>query len=198
MNLVGVETSGPVIGMALRTARGTWQRTQRIQRGADTLLAPWLLELCEEAGLTTAELDGVVACHGPGAFTGLRVGLAFAAGVALALGKPLVPVSSLQARARRFQRVLVMMDARKSRVYAQCFVNGVAVGEVADLPPAEVLQQLPPDCLVTGEGAGVYQYLVASVGGRLAEVWDDPAVDVLCESGEEGLGKGLGVDPADV
>ena len=90
------------------------------------------------------------------------------------------------------------MDARKSRVYAQCFFNGVAVGEVADLPPAEVLHQLPPDCLVTGEGAGVYQELVAAAGGRLAEAWDDPAVDVLCEIGEEGLVKGLGLDPADV
>ncbi|MDB4980696.1 MAG: peptidase glycoprotease, partial [Myxococcales bacterium] len=119
--------------------------------------SPHVLKLCDEvlvaAGLTPAGLDAIACGAGPGSFTGLRVGLSVAKGLALATGKPLLLLSSLQAlaldlaRAAPEARVVVpCIDAGKGEVYAfDCAVNGgvVAVGgEPWRLAPAALAERL--------------------------------------------------------
>lgn len=195
MNVLAIDTCGPVLGVALRAGGQVWSRTERAVRGSETRLVPWARELCAEAGLALSDLDGVAVARGPGAFTGLRVGLATAQGLALALGVPLWGACSLDSRAARVQgQVLCMLDARKGRVYA-CWYPG---GTAGDVPPEEAVAGRPSSFLATGEGALVYRDLVEAAGGRVAEGAGEPAVDVLARMGEEALSRGEGRDPVDV
>jgi tRNA threonylcarbamoyladenosine biosynthesis protein TsaB len=72
------------------------RRIEPMTRGQAERLAPLVAETMEEAALSFPALDRIAVTTGPGSFTGLRVGLAFARGLALALGKPCVGLSSLE------------------------------------------------------------------------------------------------------
>lgn len=199
MRVLAVDTTGPVIGVALRLGSVAEVRTERVQRGSEERLVPWILALCSEAGLSVGELDGVAVAVGPGAFTGLRVGLATAMGIALAGRLPVVGLSSLASRAAPHaaeDRVLSMLDARKARVYAQWFEAGLPISDAMDIAPEELLLSVSPGFLATGEGAGVYREQVEAAGGRIHSAWASPAVDALARMGEEALARGEATDPA--
>lgn len=164
MSLLCIDTAAPVVGAALGTE--SWE--QRILRGADVALAQALAEL-----LKGQEPAAVCVSVGPGAFTSLRVGVAAALGFAVARGLPVIPVSSLQARAWRLPRgpVLSILDGRKSKAYAQCFQDGAPVDQGADLAPehaiARALQTLGAGFQAVGEGAEVWRAQIEAAGGRV-------------------------------
>lgn len=160
--VLALDTAAPVVGVATWSpSRGeTRAWSARAVRGADRLLAPALqdqLAWLEEAG---EALGLVVVSVGPGSFTGLRVGVAGALGLAVARGLPVLPVSSLWARACLLEGPgLVLLDARKSRVYVGRFEPGadglpVPRGPEGDLPLARALPAEPSQ--VVGEGARAF------------------------------------------
>ncbi|MGH9884794.1 MAG: tRNA (adenosine(37)-N6)-threonylcarbamoyltransferase complex dimerization subunit type 1 TsaB [bacterium] len=117
-------------------------------RGADLLVA--IDRLCRAAGVAPAELDAIAIGAGPGSFTGLRIGMATAKGIAFAAGRPLWAVSSLAALADDAQRELdgdprsdvvicAALDARRGEVFAGCFARGVALAPERVLSPDELV-----------------------------------------------------------
>jgi tRNA threonylcarbamoyladenosine biosynthesis protein TsaB len=105
-------------------------RSEAMARGHQERLAPLVSELMAEAGLAFAGVDRIGVTVGPGSFTGLRVGLSFAKGLGLALGRPVVGVGTLQALAASAPEAGVSaaaIDARRNQVYVQGFRDGVAV-----------------------------------------------------------------------
>ncbi len=202
MKVIAFDTAGPVLGVALAVNGRVLARTERVQRGAEGVLLAFAEALLAEAGLVARDLDGVGVSEGPGAFTGLRVGLATAAGLALALDRPLWLHGSLDARAARWhapdREVLCWLDARKSRVYAARFVGGVPQGEPVDHDPAALLVDQRPGFLAVGEGALVYAALLENAGGSVVEGADDPGVDQLALRCEAALTRGEGGRATDV
>jgi tRNA threonylcarbamoyladenosine biosynthesis protein TsaB len=99
-------------------------------RGHAEALLPLIARLVERAGVSLLELDRVAVTTGPGSFTGLRVGLAAARGIALAANVPAVGISTLLAYAAPYleeddaARVIAAIDARHQHVYLQVFGAG--------------------------------------------------------------------------
>lgn len=127
MNLLAFETSTEACSVALWRDGAVVERFEVAPRRHAELALPWAEALLAEAGVVRAQLDAIAVGRGPGAFTGVRLGVAIAQGVALALDKPVVAVSTLLALAARAPsaatRVLAAIDARMGEVYLGAFVR---------------------------------------------------------------------------
>jgi tRNA threonylcarbamoyl adenosine modification protein YeaZ len=101
-----------------------------MQRGHAEALMPLIARVMARAGQMFAELDRIAVTTGPGSFTGLRVGIAAARGIALAAGKPAIGITTLAAYAAPFIAaddslpVVAIIDARHEHVYLQVFGPG--------------------------------------------------------------------------
>lgn len=133
-------------------------------------------QLLSDLGVTIGDLDALAVVRGPGAFTGLRVGMATVKGLALAADRPVAGVSSLQTLALQapFARhpVCALIDARKQEVYAGLYRwegGGPALqgGEMV-VPPEQLLEQLEGEVLFVGNGAQAYRTLIVRRLGQRA------------------------------
>src|SRR6266403_490713 len=96
-------------------------------RGHQERLAPMARSVMAEAGLAFDRLERIAVTVGPGSFTGLRVGIAFAKGLALALDLPAVGIGTLEALAAETEGlVFPAIDARRGQLYLQAFEDGRA------------------------------------------------------------------------
>lgn len=182
MNLIAFETSTEACSVALWRDGEVFERFEVVPRRHAELVLPWAQELLSEAGLVRSQLDAVAVGRGPGAFTGVRLGIALAQGVALALELPMLPVSTLAALAMRADGrgpVLAAIDARMGEVYAGAFEpaeDGLrALGpESVCAPDAVVLPDAvgaSPAWQGVGTGfAAVDGALQAHLGARLASI----------------------------
>jgi tRNA threonylcarbamoyladenosine biosynthesis protein TsaB len=103
-------------------------------RGHAEMLFAQIDQVASESGVPLSSVDRFAATIGPGTFTGVRIALATARGLALAAGKPLIGIGSLEAiaagcRAPPGEFVAIAADARRDEVYVQAFDGEVAVAE---------------------------------------------------------------------
>jgi len=109
---------------------GTVSRSQPMMRGHAEALMPLIAAAMSAADTEFSQLDRIAVTVGPGSFTGLRVGVAAARGIALATGKPAVGLTTLAALAAPFfeadesAALLAAIDARHGQVYMQLFGPG--------------------------------------------------------------------------
>lgn len=104
------------------------QASEAMARGHQERLAPMAQAVMAEARVPFASLNRIGATVGPGSFTGLRVGVAFAKGLGSALGVPTVGVGALEALAAEASgMVAAVIDARRDQVYLQIFDDGQAL-----------------------------------------------------------------------
>jgi len=137
-------------------------------RGHAEALLPLIARVMDSAGLEFAALDRIAVTTGPGSFTGLRVGIAAARGIALASGKPAVGLSTLAAYAAPLIAaddtlpVVVAIDARHDHVYLQVFGPG---GRTIVAPRLAPLREA---LRVAATGA---PRLVGTAASNLAAAW---------------------------
>jgi tRNA threonylcarbamoyladenosine biosynthesis protein TsaB len=121
-------------------------------------------------GLTPADVDLFAVAAGPGSFTGLRIGMATAKGLAFASGRPLVAYSTLETMALALEDTMpagaghvicVMLDAGRGEVYRGLFrcAGGAAAALLpeAALPPHAAAAEIPEGCLLCGDGFDVHR-----------------------------------------
>ena len=129
------------------------------------------------SGLTLADMDGFAVAKGPGSFTGLRIGISTAKGLALASDKPIAGVSNLDALAAQFSfcpcLIAVLLDARKKEVYRACYrfgENGAMKKERPEqvLSPDQAVADINEPCLFVGDGARLYQDIIREKRGETA------------------------------
>jgi tRNA threonylcarbamoyladenosine biosynthesis protein TsaB len=153
MRLLGIDTSTATAGIAIVDEDGrvlAEARHSTAGRGADLLVA--IDQVCRDAAVAPADLTAIAIGAGPGSFTGLRIGMATAKGIAFAARRPLWAVSSLAALAADAaeqlagQLLLVhadgvicaALDARRGELFAGCYRNGAALGPERVMPPGEL------------------------------------------------------------
>jgi tRNA threonylcarbamoyladenosine biosynthesis protein TsaB len=139
MNLLALETSSSLGSVAIETPAGVLVRELGLPREQTEQIIALTDQLLRAVGIDLHELDGIAFGRGPGSFTGLRVSVAVAQGLAAVDGTPLLPVSSLLGLAERgwrehgIERALVCVDAHMGEVYwAQAAREGGVVGIVGD------------------------------------------------------------------
>jgi len=150
--------------------------TLELPRKHSERMVPSIEFLLEQHKLKPQELDGLAVDIGPGSFTGLRVGLATMKGLAFSLKKPLVGVDSLEILVQNFSSasglLVPVLDARKGQIFAALFRGQgqgrpERIGEDWVLDPEELAKKISEPVLLFGEGARVYQkVLAASLGER--------------------------------
>lgn len=158
MRVLALDTSTPVGSVAVVVDDAVvCELTIRVRESHGETLLPWVARGLEAAGLSAADLDLVAYSRGPGSFTGVRIGLSVAKGLALATGVPLLGVSSLRtlahAAALSGDLVCPVIDARKHELYA------AALSFPADGAPTEVVPEM------VGAPAVVGARLRAAAGG---------------------------------
>jgi len=169
----------------------------------------WLLNA---SGLSINDIDAFAVSIGPGSFTGLRIGLSTAKGLAFSTGRPLVPVKTLDAFARTLAycsyTICPMLDARKNEVYAGLYrweddLCKKIAPETA-ISPDELLNGIKGSgpVLFTGDGAVKYRELIGKTLGKDAVFAPSyrmsPAASSVAAIALETLGQGDIPDPAGI
>jgi tRNA threonylcarbamoyladenosine biosynthesis protein TsaB len=129
MIVLGLDTCLSACSVAVRDGERVlaWN-SEVMARGHQERLAPMAQRVMAEAGLAFPQLERIGVTVGPGSFTGLRIGLAFAKGLGSALGAPVVGVGTLEALAADIGGlVFAAIDARRGQVYVQGFDDGRAL-----------------------------------------------------------------------
>ena len=163
MRLLAIETATPASSVALGIGRDVVASSQRVDRRGHAAFIVSAFDFCfDQVGWRPHELDAIVVDVGPGLYTGIRVGLSTAQGLAAALGVPLVPLSSLDVIALRAathrRHIWSVVDVRRGELAVASY-RAVPGGVVKDGPPQLVaverfqamLQSDPDDCLVVGD-----------------------------------------------
>ena len=180
MRILGIDSASQSASVALiedevLIDEQTWNKHSANARGSDSLghcaetVIPLINSLLEKRHLTLADLSAIAVSIGPGSFTGLRVGLATAKGIAYSGGLPLIGISTLLALAagvKNFDGIICcLLDARKNEVYMGLFRRA-----------GDVLSRLTDDALFPIDTA------IEWIRRNLAET----STDLLCVIGDAG------------
>ncbi len=170
--LLAIETATPRCSVAVGHEGGLLASfsVDRDRRHVEAL-APAVAEISRAAGVVLGDLDGVAVDVGPGLFTGMRVGIATAQALGVALGIGLHPVRSLDVLAHPFRHagcpVASVVDARRGEVFRSLHQAGAEVVPPGCSTPSALAAELAElgRCLAVGDGAERHRALLATVGG---------------------------------
>jgi tRNA threonylcarbamoyladenosine biosynthesis protein TsaB len=168
--VLGIDTSTPIASVAVVDDTRVLALTHQHTRGSDLLVM--IDAVCTGAAIGPRDLTAVAIGAGPGSFTGLRIGMATAKGIAFAAKCPLWAVSSLAALARGelffdgadLSTVCAVLDARRGEVYAGVFARQddtlVPLGAERVMPPGE-LPAFAAGARCVGDAGSAYPDLAA-------------------------------------
>lgn len=178
MIILGIEAAAKVAGAAVyedgrilaeQMVNGTLTHSETLMPMIDAVL--------KAAGKKPEELNYIALSHGPGSFTGLRIGAATAKGLALGLGIPLIPLSTLEVLAftdtDETKCRVPVMDARRGQVYSAVYVGSHTVLEPQAISPQQLAEKLLPlelPCEFMGDAADLYREQFAALLGDRCQI----------------------------
>jgi tRNA threonylcarbamoyladenosine biosynthesis protein TsaB len=181
MKVLAVDTATEACSAAVLNGSDAISRFEILQRGHSERILRMIDEVLVQAGLKLRSLDGIGVGRGPGGFTGVRLAVSIAQGLAFGADLKIVPISDLRAMAQRalerdpsLNGVLVCNDARMNEVYwTYCArdARGVAEAQTREQVGAADSVELPleatPPVAGVGSGFRVYPRLAQRLVGRL-------------------------------
>jgi tRNA threonylcarbamoyladenosine biosynthesis protein TsaB len=147
MKLLALDTATEACSAAVWIDGAVLERYELAPRRHAALILPMLQAVLAEAGLSMKQLDAIAVGRGPGAFTGVRIAIGIAQGIAFAADLPVAPISTLAAlalgTAREFghSHIAAALDARMGEVYWGTYA---ATGDTVELLGEERLLPQPP------------------------------------------------------
>ncbi|CAM2809615.1 tRNA (adenosine(37)-N6)-threonylcarbamoyltransferase complex dimerization subunit type 1 TsaB [Vibrio mytili] len=175
--ILAIDTSTENCSVALLVNDQVISRSEIAPRDHTKKVLPMVDEVLKEAGLTLQELDALAFGRGPGSFTGVRIGIGIAQGLAFGAELPMIGVSTLAAMAQGSFRlhaakdIAVAIDARMSEVYWARYTrqeNGEwhNVDQECVIPPARLVEEAQADetsWTMAGTGWSAYQEILAGL-----------------------------------
>ncbi len=175
--ILAIDTATENCSVALLVNDQVISRSEVAPRDHTKKVLPMVDEVLKEAGLTLQDLDALAFGRGPGSFTGVRVGIGIAQGLAFGADLPMIGISTLAAMAQASYRlhgatdVAVAIDARMSEVYWARYTrqeNGEwkGVDEECVIPPVNLVEEAQADektWTTAGTGWDAYQETLANL-----------------------------------
>ena len=170
MMILVIDTSGPVCGAAVMDEEKVYSEfTAQNKNTHSASLMPMIEATLNAAGKTMQDLDAIAAVTGPGSFTGVRIGVATAKGLAHGAGLPCIPVDALEAlsvSAGDFDGIVCpIQDARAGQVYGAAFRKGERLTGNAPMKLEEYLDAVEPlgeRFLFIGDGMPVHREAITA------------------------------------
>ncbi len=165
LKILAVDTATEACSAALLVGDTLFSRWEEAPRDHTRKILPMVQAVLDDAGITLSDLDAIAFGRGPGSFTGVRIGISVAQGLAFGVGVPLIGISTLAAMAQGAYRldgaeqVLTAIDARMNEVYFGRYalidgrmqlVGDEVVSDPAALVDARGKQAGPVTCVGTG------------------------------------------------
>jgi tRNA threonylcarbamoyladenosine biosynthesis protein TsaB len=210
MRVLALDTATEGCSVAVLVGEQSIERFVELGRGHAEQVLAMVKDLLAEAQLSLSMLDGIAASVGPGSFTGVRISVSVAQGLAFGANLPVAPVTTLEALAcqvtrRGAARALACLDARMGEVYWAAFTADLERGVIPSNspkvgPPSSVTPPGPGDYQGIGRGFAAYPVLSA-LPGLVVATEDSHALPHAREFARLGalrLASGQGLDPADL
>jgi tRNA threonylcarbamoyladenosine biosynthesis protein TsaB len=199
MRILGIETATRTGGAAIVTETGVLAAyTLNVEATHSERLMAAVDRVLSDSGTARGDIDGFAVSIGPGSFTGLRIGVSTAKGLAFTTGKPVAAVPSLRALAWNIPHavhpVCPLFDARKGEVYAALYRH--EAGGLATIMPERVLtlHELSAEAkgptIFTGEGSLLFRDEIRSRFGERA-YFAPPAATVPSAASVAEIGLGM-------
>lgn len=213
MKLLALDTSTEACSVALQIGAEILSLDEVCPQQHSKRVLPMVQQLLSQAGIALKDLDGIVFGRGPGSFTGVRIGVGVAQGLAFGAGVPLYGVSTLAAMAQAAKRlyhadkVVAAIDARMAEVYLGCYQLDAAglmqlTGEEIARKPAELVAADVPAgfgaAKVFGVGTGFQTYPDALTAWQQVHICPQilyPSAQDMLVLSQVALTKGLFVVP---
>ncbi|SRR3712207_4652546 len=175
MLILGIDTSTKLCSVALYdTEKGVLGEINiTVPKNHSNVILPMIDQLFSFSEKTIEDVERIAVGIGPGSFTGIRVGMAIAKGLAIGKKIPIVGISGLDALAASVKgkgRIFSLLDARKTRVYYRVFDEGKALCEAKDGNLKDVLEEYKGEAVnyFIGDGALAYRDMILEVYGEKA------------------------------
>jgi tRNA threonylcarbamoyl adenosine modification protein YeaZ len=190
MRLLAIDTALDCCSVGVLTARGAVTRSEVVGRGHAEILLRLVKDALAEAAVTVSDIDRIAVTVGPGSFTGLRIGIAAARGLALVTGCPVVGIGTLAAHAAAARQaqgavpVLALITAGRGDVYGALYDgDGAVVAAPAVGPAARFAPLAGSDTWLAGSGADAVAALVPASAARVAHRVGAPDIAAVLRLG---------------
>ncbi|WP_434355891.1 tRNA (adenosine(37)-N6)-threonylcarbamoyltransferase complex dimerization subunit type 1 TsaB [Parasalinivibrio latis] len=182
VKILAVDTATENCSVALLVGDEVYSRSALAAREHTTRVLPMVDEVLKEAGITLKDVDALAFGQGPGSFTGVRIGIGIAQGLAFGADLPMIGVSTLEAMAQACYRlhgkhnVLAAIDARMSEIYFGQYQRAesgdwqAVVAEAVVAPDVLALSEKDDVWSLAGTGWSAYPELASSLGLETEDV----------------------------